>query len=51
MNENVLFTIQQSLNKKIVFAVVVCAAYAYFNEKKIAKLASEIKELKQTKGV
>lgn len=51
MDLNTAFNIQSSFNKKLILVIAAGVAYAYFNEKRFTKVASELKELKQTKGV
>lgn len=43
-------TNQEKVNKAFAILVIACGACLYFNNKKIGKLTSEVKELKQMKG-
>lgn len=43
-------TNQEKVNKAFSLLIVACGVCLYFNNKKISKLTSEVKELKQMKG-
>lgn len=43
-------TNQEKVNKAFGLLVIACGVCLYFNNKKISKLTSEVKELKQMKG-
>jgi hypothetical protein len=43
-------TNQEKVNKAFSLLIIACGVCLYFNNKKISKLTSEVKELKQMKG-
>lgn len=43
-------TSQEKVNKAFSLLIIACGVCLYFNNKKISKLTSEVKELKQMKG-
>ena len=45
-----VLTDQTKLNKACSVLIIACGVYLYFNNKKISKLTSDVKELKQMKG-